>query len=323
MVTSRTDSAPEIAVRRLPPSSALPSGLRQEMNQLWYDQHTVLAADYAGEMVGAIRIATRVDAKRRHGLIADLQLAPGLKDTGLEERLIEAAEAELKERGVTKIDAIIPDGEGRSSYFYRLGFWPSRKTVAMAWNLATLTPALEVEGVRVWRMDPVEVAAVTDLVLASYQPYWVWWKEQKEDKRWFRVDFPAEQEPPDSEELAAEMRERVRGVVEEIAASPECTAVFVAEVNGELMGLCDARLPQDARDDTFSFGVLVRREAGGKRIGSALLGQALHWLKARGVAQARVLTTSGLDDFDPTVYLYTLAHSGQILGEFINLVKRR
>ena len=157
-------------------------------------------------------------------------------------------------------------------------------------------------------------------MLTSYQPYWRWWKEYKEDTRWHRVEYPAEPEAPPSAELAQEMRARV---AERVAAFGKAApqTLYAARLEGEIVGLCDAKAIAD--DITFDWGLLVRRDYGGRRIGSALLGHALHWLKAQGLETARIVTTSGLDDYDPTVYLYAFSHGGAIRAEYLNLVKRR
>jgi GNAT superfamily N-acetyltransferase len=298
-------------------------GLRKELNLLWYGPSRVLLArDDASEIVGAVRLAPRQDAWRRHGLIADLQVDPDWRNQGIEERLIQQAEAALRAQGVTKIDALIADGQGLAAYYYRLGYWPSRKTVVVGWDLSGVDPPPENAEFTIERLDRPQVDPVADLVLASYQPYWQWWKEQKEDKKWFRAEFPAEPEQPDSADLAAEMRARVCAAAGEIAERRD-HVLFVARCDGRPVGLCDARAGTGPDDDNFSFGVLVLRDFGGKRLGSALLGHALHWLRTQGLSQARITTTSGLDDYDPTVYLYNLAFQGQILGEYVDLVKRK
>jgi GNAT superfamily N-acetyltransferase len=162
------------------------------------------------------------------------------------------------------------------------------------------------------------VDEVSRLVLDSYQPYWRWWREYREEKRWSRVEFPAENVPLETAELEAEMRDRVRTRLQRIADEPDRT-VFLARHDGRPVGLCDAvRRPEG---DQLEFGVLVLRDFGGKRLGSALLGRALHWLREGGLERARVTTTSGLDDYDPTVYLYNLSYGARILAEFVDLVK--
>ena len=116
------------------------------------------------------------------------------------------------------------------------------------------------------------------------------------------------------------MRSRVESRVAAFGTAAPQT-LFIAKLDGEVVGLCDAKAADV--DITFDWGLLVRRDFGGRRIGSALLGHALHWLKARGVTVARIVTTSGLDDYDPTVYLYAFSYGGAISAEYLNLVKRR
>ena len=298
-------------------------GVRRELNLLSYGPSRVLIAqNKAGEIVGAVRLALRDDPWRRHGLIADLQVDQEWRDRGIEEQLIQEAEERLKQDGVTKIDALIADGQGWAGYFYRLGFWPSRKTIVVTWDLASLAPMTDSPEFTIEQIDTPEIEPVTDFVLASYQPYWRWWKEQKEDKKWFRAEFPAEVEPPDSEDLAREMRERVRAAVQQIAERPD-HALFLATRDGRPVGLCDANAGALPEEENFSFGVLVLRDFGGKRLGSSLLGRALYWLREQGCSRAQLMTTSGLDDYDPTVYLYNLSYQGQIVGEYVDLVKRK
>ncbi len=95
--------------------------------------------------------------------------------------------------------------------------------------------------------------------------------------------------------------------------------MVVARQAGKIVGLCDAQAV--TQGDTFDWGVLISREVGGRAVGSALLGPALQWLRSQGLKTAQVTTTSGLDDYDPTVYLYVLAGGGQIRGEFLVLRK--
>jgi len=315
--------ATNVAITPLEPVPDHLLGIRQEVNLLWYGPSQILVArDETGAIVGAIRLAFRHDPWRAHGLITDLQVDPAWRDRGVEEQLIQAAEDILRQGGVTKIDAVILDGQGWSSYFYRNGYWPSRKTVVMQWDLTQLRPPYENPEFTVELLEAPDVEQTTDLVLASYQPYWQWWKEQKEDKKWFRAEYPVAPEPPDTAELAAEMRERVRSVVRQLVERSD-HVLFLARHDGQPVGLCDARLATPPREDNFAFGVLVLRDYGGKRLGSVLLGQALHWLRAHGLERAQITTTSGLDDYDPTVYLYTLSYGGQILGEYVDLVKRK
>jgi N-acetylglutamate synthase-like GNAT family acetyltransferase len=310
--------AAAVRVEELSPTPERLLGVREELNQLEYGPSTVLLATADGQIVGAVRYALRHDPWRKHGLIADLQVDEDYRDIGLEERLITAAEERLEGHGVRKIDALILDGQGWAPYFYRLGYWASRKTVAMEWDLRDLGPVQDSHDCVVERVDRPDVEEMSQLVLSSYQPYWRWWREYREDKRWYRVEFPAENVPLETAELEAEMRDRVRARVRRIADESDRT-IFLARHDGRLVGVCDAvRRPEG---DQLEFGVLVLRDFGGKRLGSALLGRALHWLRDGGLERARVTTTSGLDDYDPTVYLYNLSYGARILAEFVDLVK--
>lgn len=314
----RSDRVAAVTIEELSPLPDRLLGVREELNQLEYGPSTVLLAREDEQIVGAVRYALRHDPRRKHGLITDLQVDAPNRDLGLEERLITAAEERLQVHGVRKIDALILDGQGWAPYFYRLGYWASRKTVAMEWDLQELGPIQDSSDCVIEQADWPDVDEVSQLVLDSYQPYWRWWREYREDKRWYRVEFPAENAPLETAELEADMRARVRSRVQRIADEPERT-VFLARHDGRLVGLCDAVRRPDG--DQLDLGVLVLRDFGGKRLGSAVLGRALHWLREGGLERARVTTTSGLDDYDPTVYLYNLSHGARILAEFVDLVK--
>jgi GNAT superfamily N-acetyltransferase len=315
----KTDSA-AVEIEELSPTPEQLLGVREELNLLPYGPSAVLLAKEDGRLLGAVRCAMRDDPWRKHGLIADLQVDDERRDVGLEERLIDAAEQRLKARGARKIDAVILDGRGWAPYFYRLGYWASRKTVVMEWDLTQLGPMQDSPEYSIERPERIDVEEMTQVVLESYQPYWRWWREHREDQRWFRVEFPADEVPPlESAELEREMRQRVIARVERFSGDPNRT-FFLARRNGRPVGLCDAIRRSDG--DQLEFGVLVLRDFGGKRLGSALLGRALHWLREGGLERARVTTTSGLDDYDPTVYLYNLSYGAQMVAEFVDLVKR-
>ena len=295
-------------------------GTREEFNMLTYGPSEVLLAKDGAEIAGAVRFALRQDERRNHGLVADLSVHEDYARQGLEEELIVAAEERLKAAGVTKIDAIVRDGEGGTVPFYERGYWAARKMVLLSWDLRSLGDVDADHEFVVEEQTAPEPAFLADFVLDSYQPYWRWWKEYKEDTRWHRVEYPAEPDAPPSEDLAQEMRGRVEARVAAFGkAAPQ--TLFAAKLDGEIVGLCDAKAAED--DITFDWGLLVRRDFGGRRIGSALLGHALHWLKSQGMTVARIVTTSGLDDYDPTVYLYAASHGGVISAEYLNLVKRR
>lgn len=295
-------------------------GTREEFNMLTYGPSEILLAKDGAEIAGAVRLALRQDERRQHGLIADLSVHDDYARQGIEEELIVAAEERLKAAGVTKIDAIVRDGEGGTVPFYERGYWASRKMVLLTWNLQTLDDLDTSHEFTIEEQASPEPDFLTSFVLDSYQPYWRWWKEYKEDTRWHRVEYPAEPEAPPNEDLAHEMRARVAARVAAFGkAAPQ--TLFIAKLDGQVVGACDAKAVKD--DITFDWGLLVRRDFGGRRIGSALLGHVLHWLKSQGLTVARIVTTSGLDDYDPTVYLYAFSYGGAISAEYLNLVKRK
>ncbi len=308
------------AIEPLTPVPEHVLGVREELNLLTYGPSEILLATAGGEIAGAVRLALREDPRRRHGLIADLAAHEDYDRKAIAADLIAAAEERLKARGVTKIDAIVRDGEGATVPFYERGYWAARKMVLLTWDLGGLEALESSDEFSIEEHAAPDPAFLTDFALESYQPYWRWWKEYKEDTRWHRVEYPAEPEAPPSAELAQEMRDRVAARVAAFGGAAPQT-LFTARLDGEVVALCDAKAAAD--DVTFDWGLLVRRDYGGRRIGSALLGHALHWLKARGLETARIVTTSGLDDYDPTVYLYAAAHGGAIRAEYLNLVKRR
>lgn len=308
------------AIETLSPVPEHVLGIREELNLLTYGPSEILLAKEGGDIAGAVRLSLRQDPRRRHGLIADLSVHEDYGRQGIEDALILAAEARLKAQGVTKIDAIVRDGEGATVPYYERGYWASRKMVLLTWDLATLGELDTAHEFTIEEQTAPEPAFLTEFVLASYQPYWRWWKEYKEDTRWHRVEYPAEPEAPPSKELGQEMRARVEARLAAFGESAPQT-LFTAKLDGEVVGLCDAKAVKD--DVTFEWGLLVRRDFGGRRIGSALLWHALAWLKAHGLDAARIVTTSGLDDYDPTVYLYAASHGGAIRAEYLNLVKRR
>lgn len=295
-------------------------GTREEFNMLTYGPSEILLANDGADIAGAVRLALRLDERRKHGLIADLSVHADYARQGIADDLIVAAEERLKAAGVTKIDAIVRDGEGATVPFYERGYWASRKMVLLTWDLEALEELDTNHEFTIEEHASPDPEFLASFVLDSYQPYWRWWKEYKEDTRWHRVEYPAEPAAPPSKDLAQEMRSRVESRVAAFGkAGPQ--TLFIAKLDGEVVGLCDAKAADG--DITFDWGLLVRRDFGGRRIGSALLGHALHWLKAQGVTVARIVTTSGLDDYDPTVYLYAFSYGGAISAEYLNLVKRR
>jgi hypothetical protein len=60
----------------------------------------------------------------------------------------------------------------------------------------------------------------------------------------------------------------------------------------------------------------------GRGLGSSLLGSALRWLRdERGRTHAEYTSTSGLDDYDPLIYLSTVGTGAFMKGEFLDCVK--
>jgi ribosomal protein S18 acetylase RimI-like enzyme len=321
---------PDLHISPLASPPARVGGVRQELNQLWYGPSEVLVAragpggDAAHEeegVLGAIRLAMREHPSRPHGLITDLIVDDDRRETGLPERLIGAAEARLKERGAEKVDAVVVDGKGWASYFYRQGYWSSRRTVVLDWTLETRKPierSPDFEVHQVDRPDPEELAR---FIMNSYQPYFRWWKEPREDHKWFRVELQPEDEEDQFLRATADVRQRVVDAVRRAGEGAPQT-YFLAYRDGQLAGLCDAKNTPEGQD-TFEWCVLVSRDFGGRQLGSTLFDHALEWLQARGRKTAEYTATSGLDDYDPLIYLSTVAAGASIRGEFLNLVKNR
>lgn len=315
---------PEVHISPLPAPPARVSGIRPELNQLWYGPSQVLVARNApgdDAVLGAIRLAMREHPQRPHGLLTDLIVDDDQRESGLPERLIEAAEARLKERGAQKVDAVVVDGKGWASYFYRCGYWSSRRTVVLAWNLTDRQPIPHSPDFDVHQVDRPDPDEIARFIVNSYQPYFRWWKEPREDQKWERVELQPEDLEDQFQRASADVRDRVMEAVRQAGRSAPQT-YFLAYREGRLVGLCDAKESGEG-DDTFEWCVLVAREFGGRQLGSTLLDHALEWLRQRGKTVAEYTSTSGLDDYDPLIYLSTVAAAGQIRGEFLNLVKTR
>src|SRR5690349_18651156 len=141
MVVAETEAQSQFIIEPLADAEvpARVGGVRQELNLLWYGPSEVLVARKPGapadEAYGAVRLAMREPAGTPHGLITDLVVDDDLKQSGLPEQLITAAEARLKARGAQKIDALTVDGEGWASFYFRCGFWSSRRMVVLTWDL--------------------------------------------------------------------------------------------------------------------------------------------------------------------------------------------
>ena len=298
-------------------------GVRRELNLLRYGPSELLVAHRGEEIIGAVRLAQRDDPELRHGLITDLTVETDQEGAAdLAERLIEAAEQRLRTHEVTKIDALILDGQGLALPFYNLGYWSSRRTVVLGWDLTNLADIPLPDHVRIVETphpDPVEVGR---LVLNSYQPYWTWWKDPRKDRKWYRVELQPTDLPGFAERAEARVRAAVEAAISKANGPGEPKQTyFIAYHDERPVALCDAKVPSEG-EDAFDWGVLVLRDFGGKGLASSLLSRALHWLRDQGQTTADLTVTSGLDDYDPIVYVATVANRAQIRGEFLNLVKR-
>lgn len=294
-------------------------GTNRERNMIAYGNNRVHLAKIDGEIYGAIRSARREDPRRQHGFIGDLQVEENNRGQGIEQRLIRDAENRLFEEECTRIDAVMKDGEGWTRHYTECGFWTSRKTVDLAWDLDELgaIEIPEISDATIETARSIDVQEMTDFVLESYQPYWRFWKEHRDDMRWVRVEY-GEYNAPESEELRDEMRARVQ---EKLATfnSENDQVFFIARKDGDIIAACDAL---DATEgETFEWGMLAVYDYGIKNLGSALVGRSLDWLNGRGHDYARITTTSGLDDYDPTVYLYTASNRAHIVDEYVNCTK--
>ena len=86
---------------------------------------------------------------------------------------------------------------------------------------------------------------------------------------------------------------------------------FVAYDGEKAIGMVDANL---------EIGVVIRKGYGGEGLGTGLLRRVLDNLKRKGKEKVTTLATSGLDDYDPQIYLYTM-NGGKIVREYICLLK--
>lgn len=296
------------------PPNRVPGG--RDLNQLTYGPNRLLAAEMAAGTVGAVRFAVRAD-RVHEGLITDLMVDEDFRRGKLPAALIAAAEERLKSDGVKKIDAVVVDGQQLSDPFQAAGYWPFRKTVVIGWRLSTIKPPPTVPGLTIELTDRINVPEVAGFIFGSYQPYWQWWKETAGDKPIGQVEYVRDEPAADRDRARHENWSRVVAVLENFGQAQPALMV-IARQAGTIVGLCDAKADPD---ESMDWGVLISRKVGGRAIGSALLGPTLQWLREQGLKTAQVTTTSGLDDYDPTVYLYVLAGGGQIRGEFLVLRK--
>lgn len=288
---------------------------RREADLLWYGPSRLLTATINGATVGVIRFAHRLDDPSR-GLITDLHVERPFRELG--QALIARAESALRSAGVQSVLALMLDGEQRTESFFDVQYTPLRKTVVLSWRLETGQPKPTRAEIATDLLEHIEPEEIAEFIFSSYQPYWQWWKETGNDEPLGRVEYPANR-PTESLSIGKQ-RNRAR-VVEQLqqfnVGTPQ--RMVIARQRGHIVGLCDAKADPD---DSMDWGVLIARDHGGRQIGSALLGPALQWLRDQGLKTAQVTTTSGLDDYDPTVYLYILVGGAQIRGEFLVLRKR-
>lgn len=306
-----------ITEKKLPPSLLT---LHREVNLLWYGPSQLFVARQEdGEMRGVIRMAMRDHETLKHGLIADLQANEEYTE-GKEElfqTLIAEAEKYLISQGVTKIDAVVLDGQKLTEPFLKAGYWASRKTVVLEWDLAELEVPETVKDVEIELTEKFDIEEVTEFILNSYQPYYQWWKDDAHDRLWERIDYPAEAPDEIEQKNLADNKKRIVEMLKEFNHKIPQRWV-TARKDGKLVALCDVKIMDN---ENFDWGILITREHPGKGVAKAMLLTALNWLKSQDQAIASQTATSGMDDFDPTVYLYTLS-GAKILGEFLNLVKR-
>lgn len=291
--------------------------LQHEANLLWYQPDEIIQTDG-----GAIRIALRAHDTLKHGLISDLYLAEGVDAKKTAAELIATAEKKLQAQGITKIDAVILDGNKTSDFFIAAGYWPSRKTVVVEWDLSKVGSPVLPEGLEVDienEFNPVELA---EFILHSYQPYWTWWKDDAFDRMWERIDYPGMEPDEVEQKNTADNRAKVIAMLQAAQKNPD-QKFFIARRGGNIVAMCDAYARTGTGDDSFEWGAMLVRDHPGKGLGNFLVLSALNWLKSKGLSTATITTTSGLDDFDPTVYLYVQSCRGKIKAEFLNLVKRK
>lgn len=306
---------PEWVITQAEAPSSL-AGPRREANQLWYSPSHLLVARTPEGDVGAIRYAVRED-RPDQGLITDLFAEEPHRSRGLPAALIQEAEKALRDLGVQRVEAVVLDGQKASGPFLEAGYIILRLTVVLGWDLTKLRPFKKTDEIIVEvaeHIDPQEIAA---LVFSSYQPYWQWWKETGDEQAIGRAEYPVQEPSGVGEKQRTANWGRVLEQLKQFnIIVPQ--RMVIARRSGKIVGLCDVKADPD---DSMDWGVLIAREVGGRQIGSALLGPALHWLRDQGLKTAQVTTTSGLDDYDPTVYLYILVGGAQMRGEFLILRK--
>lgn len=262
-------------------------GVTFEPNLLRYFQHQILLLVNADKIIGSVRVAMAVD-KHTSGLVTDLYVESIHKNTGLEDSLIEAAENYLKAKAVTRVDAVYLDGPGILPFFYKKDYAPFRRTVRIEWKLDELNINSEKSSIYEIKLQKVpNIKLLSDLILDSFQPYWTNWIEEK---------------------TVEDRKKKLSDIL-----SHDDNSYYIAFNDGKALGMVDKKL---------KWGIVIRRDSIGNNLGSYLLNRVLQDLKKQGYKKAVTFSTSGLDDYDPQIYLYTLRCGGKITREYIDLQKR-
>lgn len=262
-----------------------------EDDLLPYTGSFILVAQHKSAMLGGLRGAIGVGTPS--GILTDLVVGDlGDRRVGT---LITLAETRLGKLGVRTINGVVKDGQGLVRYFYQQGYQPVRRTVRLVWDLENL-PKLETNPtLRVQSLKRPNIRRLAFFVANSYQPYWTFWKDAKNPEK----------------EIAARLTSALKNTY----------MIWTASWRGERCGICDAKIPKSVNADTFELGIILSKHHPGKKIGSTLLAKPLMWLKEQGVKRAQAAVTSGLDDYDPVVYLATLSTGAIIDSEYIVLQK--
>lgn len=267
---------------------------REEANLVTYkDFHILVASNDKDEVLGSIRLGRRVNDPN-FGLVTDLLVDEESDKKNIEISLIHAAEQKLSEMGIKKVDTVALDGIGHVRHFYNEGYKPLRRTVFISWDLTQkidleVNPEFEIKTFEIFDKELV------DVIVNSLQPYWTVWKEKATKEQ---------------------QSQRVEELLRNLFARKDYR-VFGALQDKKLVGLVDVR----DKAPNLVFGVCIRRDFGGRKLGSTLLAQALSYLSKSGFKSVSTVSTSGLDDYDPQIYLYTLSGAGRIEKEYIGLTK--
>lgn len=218
----------------------------------------------------------------RMGISTDKKSDGLITDLWGGEEMIKAAEKELKKNGVKKVDAYYLDGPGKLSHYHSLGYVPERRTVEIEWDLKKF-PIHNFQF-------PIKFK------ILIYKK-----KDMKEIEELFEDSF---------QPYWVAWKDGVINSYKWLRMVNK--SWFVAYKDGRAIGCVDSDL---------EFGVVIRKGFGGEGLGSALLNHALSSLKKKGRKKVTTLATSGLDDYDPQIYLYTM-NGGKIIREYINLQKQ-